>query len=108
MLSLSKHGIPFFSNLLMFIAVVCMAIFPGCIGKRATPDEVLKNYELLKADFDEDAPGEFIEKLKIFRDRYAKFHISTTASQEISRLQALVKGRFHFARELAREGARLA
>ncbi|MBI4529201.1 MAG: hypothetical protein HY695_35835 [Deltaproteobacteria bacterium] len=60
--------------------------------------------EQLRSNLDEDASGEAIAKLEKFRDRYSRFHVSTIVSQEIAKLRAQVKGRFHVARELAREG----
>ncbi|MEW6685429.1 MAG: hypothetical protein AB1393_04400 [Candidatus Edwardsbacteria bacterium] len=50
----------------ILVIIMCILVFPSCFKKKTAPEEVLKSYEQLKSELDEDTLGESIEKLEAF------------------------------------------
>jgi len=90
------------AGLLVALATLAVA---GCAAKRETPPEVARAYEELLARADADAPGALVAGLERFRRDNARYRISATVSDEIKRVRRTAEGRYHLARDLAREGA---
>lgn len=88
----------------ILIVVGCGLAVSGCMATKATPKEVTEQYAQLKSGLDEDALGASIEKLEAFRREHAAYDIATSVAKDIAALRAGEEGRFHKARELAREG----
>jgi len=84
--------------------VIAFTVISSCGEKLPTPPEVEDAYLRLKSDLDDDTPGQSIDRLEAFRNDYGDYLIGVTAKEEIERLRGQVEGRYHLARELAREG----
>ena len=88
---------------LSFLVVVSATVM-GCSGPLSTPPEVDAEYRALLETVDEDLPGASVARLTNFMARYGEFDIVTEVERELDRLRLLADGRYHDARELAREG----
>jgi tetratricopeptide (TPR) repeat protein len=83
----------------------------GCAGERdsheavqRTPVEVKVEFFALLETLDEDQPGAAVEGLRAFLSEYKGYEIADTVRTEIERFHSYADGRYHEARELAREG----
>jgi hypothetical protein len=70
----------------------------------ASPPEVDAEFFALLESLDPDHPGACVNKLRAFLDLYYVYDIADTVLVEIERHRAAAAGRFHEARELARQG----
>lgn len=89
-------------RLVVLPAILCAALM-GC-SKEPTPPEVTAELEDLLEKADTERPGATVERLKDFRLIYQQYDVVDRVDDEIDRLRDLVKGRYHEAREIAREG----
>ncbi len=79
-------------------AIACSA------HKDPTPREVSSRYHALLDSLDADSPGASVSTLEAFAGEYAHYQIADSARLEMKRLRAESEGRYHEARELARDG----
>ena len=86
------------------VALVLSAPALGCSKSHPTPAEVDAEFRTLLATVDEQFPGESAARLTEFMNANRKYDIVTEVEREIARLHSLADGRYHEARELAREG----
>jgi predicted Zn-dependent protease len=76
----------------------------SCGEKKETPPEVEEIYKHLKSELDEDCIGESINRLEGFQKVNENYSISITVKEDVDQLRDQLEGRYHVARELAREG----
>ncbi|NNG16352.1 MAG: hypothetical protein HKM89_07720 [Gemmatimonadales bacterium] len=88
---------------LSFILVVSVAMV-GCSKSQPTPPEVDAEFRALLETMDEELPGASAARLSEFMKANSAYEIVTEVEGEIERLRSLADGRYHAARELAREG----
>lgn len=88
----------------LVLALLVSAVAVGCSRPEPTPPEVTAEYEALLEAVPAQPPGVSVARLKEFQERYQGFDIATPVEAEIDRIRALADGRYHEARELAREG----
>jgi hypothetical protein len=88
------------------IALVA-AVFAGagCAEEPApTPAEVATRYHALLDTLDVNSPGASVERLDAFLRENESYEIADSARLEMKRFRAATDGRYHEARELARDG----
>jgi hypothetical protein len=96
---------------LILIAVATFAV--GCSDAppepppevaQPTPPEVEEAFQVLKAEFDGDRPGASVQRLRVFLDENRDYDIADRVQAEVDGFRLLAEGRYHDARELARQG----
>jgi len=88
----------------IMVAIVLSAAVIGCSRTQPTPPEVDAEFRTLLETVDQEAPGAFLARLTEFRKKHSRYDIVTEVDSAIERLGAVADGRYHEARELAREG----
>lgn len=86
-------------------ALALAVLLLGCGGPKETPPEVEAEYRELLEGLDEELPGAAAARLQAFRERNDSYTVASEVDAEIERLRSQAAGRYHQARELAREGA---
>ena len=86
------------------VALVLSAAALGCSKSQPTPAEVDAEFRTLLAAVDEQLPGASVARLTTFMNANKQYEIVAEVEREIDRLRSLADGRYHEARELAREG----
>ena len=96
------------------LGLVSCTVLGGCGGGaegppetarlEVTPPEVAARYQALVDELDEGLPGAAVARLENFRERNSGFEVARLAEEEIGRFRSLANGRYHLARELARDG----
>lgn len=91
------------SPILVVIFLSATAI--GCSKEpEPTPAAIDGEFRTLLETLDPERPGASVTRLTDFMTQYAKYDIVPEIEAEIARLRAAADGRYHQARELAREG----
>jgi len=85
-------------------ATVLPAVVIGCSSSQSTPPEVDAEFRALLETAEQEPPGASIARLTEFRKKQSRYDIVTEVDGEIERLGSIADGRYHEARELAREG----
>ncbi len=88
----------------IFVILQIFCILAGGCGLQETPEPVLTEYYQLLDSLDEDRIGESINRLEAFEVSYRQYEITRLVKGRIEKLEDHIEGRFHFARDLAREG----
>ena len=88
----------------ILVAMVLSAAVIGCSRSQPTPPEVEAELRALLETVDQETPGASLARLTEFRKEYSRYDIVTEIDGEIDRLRSVADGRYHEARELAREG----
>jgi hypothetical protein len=86
------------------VSIVLSAAVLGCSKSQPTPTEVDTEFRALLETLDQERPGASVALLSDFMKRNSRYDIVSEVEREIDRLRSLVDGRYHAARELAREG----
>jgi len=82
------------------LAVAVMA----CSRPQPTPPQVDAEFEVLLEGVDLERPGASASRLTDFLETCRTYEISAEVEDEIDRLRSLADGRYHEARDLARDG----
>jgi len=88
------------------VGTICLlAAAHGCAQKKEpTPHFVSAEFHALLDSLDINSPGASTQSLESFLDLYHRYEIADSARLEMSRFQSAIDGRYHRARELARDG----
>ena len=86
------------------LATIMSAAVIGCSKPQPTPPEVTAEFEALLEGVDVERPGASVARLNAFMERNRQYDVVTRVEEEIVRLRYLADGRYHQAREIAREG----
>jgi hypothetical protein len=89
------------------VTLVALVLSPaalGCSKHEPAPPDLRVEYQALLGTLDDDLPGASASRLAEFMNANRKYDIVTEVETEIARLRSLADGRYHEARELAREG----
>ncbi len=86
------------------IAIVLSAAVIGCSKPQPTPAEVAAEYRTLLETLDSDQPGASVARLGNFMTENRGYDIVAEVESEIKRLRSAADGRYHAAREFARDG----
>jgi tetratricopeptide (TPR) repeat protein len=96
------------------VAVAVCGALVGCATKqdtpeptqtlRPTPPEIVAQYQSLLAGLDEDRPGSSVHSLQAFLEENGIYEIADTVRSDIDHYRTLAEGRYHEAREYARQG----
>jgi len=87
------------------ILACAVTLLCGCEKeKAATPRDVSANFHALLDSLDAESPGQSAELLEAFAREHASYQIADSARLEMKRLEVASEGRYHEARELARDG----
>jgi hypothetical protein len=99
------------SCLLVAVVVALCAALAGCARQQdaaettqLTPAELEAEFSGLLGTLDETRPGESVASLQAFLVRSRGYAIADTVRVEIERYRSAARGRYHEARELARQG----
>lgn len=90
-----------------FVGVVFVAMSlsgVGCAKEAPTPHDVAARFHALVDTLDVNSPGESVELLQTFLGEYESWEIADSVRLEMERFRAATDGRYHEARELARDG----
>jgi hypothetical protein len=86
-------------------APLALLLAAACAQQQSpTPDDVSARFHSLRDSLDADFPGEAIHSLEAFVDENARYQVADSARAETLRFRSMLDGRYHEARELAREG----
>ena len=85
-------------------SIVLSAAVLGCSKSQPTPAEVAAEFLALLETVDEERPGASVARLTEFMNANSRYEIVAEVESEIDRLRSLADGRYHEAREIAREG----
>lgn len=86
-------------------ASLALLLAPACAQRESpTPNDVSARFHSLRDSLDADAPGEAVHSLEAFVDENRRYQIADSARVEMLRFRSMLDGRYHEARELAREG----
>jgi hypothetical protein len=86
------------------VAFAVMVAASACSKPQPTPPEVAAEYQALLQGVDPGRPGASAARLAAFLETCRPYEIAPEVEAEIDRLRSLVDGRYHAARELARQG----
>jgi hypothetical protein len=87
------------------IAPVLLSIVLGCARDEApTPPAVTAHFSALRDSVANESPGTSVMRLKAFLRKNEGYTIADTVRAELDRYRSSVKGQYHEARELARQG----
>ena len=89
---------------LILVAIVLSAAVSGCSRSKPTSPEVDVAFRTLLETMGPERPGAAVARLIEFRETHSKYDIVTEADSLIDRFRSAAVGRYHQARELAREG----
>jgi len=101
------------SHILVVTVAALTAALIGCAGDESsetartvvpTPPAVREEFHALLETVDENRPGASVESLQAFLVANRYFMIADTVEYEIQYFRAAADGRYHVAREMAREG----
>ena len=88
-----------------FIIVAASFSGLGCAKKTApTPHEVATHFHALLDTLDANSPGAAVVRLEAFLRENENYEIADSVRLEVKRFREATDGRYHEARELAREG----
>jgi tetratricopeptide (TPR) repeat protein len=97
--------------LIIIAATASSATMVGCAAEKEAPETVQPTPLEVKVEFfalletlDDDRPGAAVEGLQTFLSENKSYEIADTVRNEIERFRSYADGRYHEARELAREG----
>jgi len=87
------------------MVVLVLGALPGCAGdKTPTPPTVTAHFHALLDSLDGAPPGAAVARLERFSRGHLDYDIGDSVQAEISHFRASATGRYHEARELARQG----
>jgi hypothetical protein len=86
------------------LVVLCAAVIACAQQKSPTPDDVSAHYHALLDSLHADWPGESTQRLEAFLNEYEKYAIADSVRLELALAKDATRGRYHYARELARDG----
>jgi hypothetical protein len=88
---------------LSFILIMS-AVIIGCSKPQPTPPNVDAEFRALLETMDEEFPGASAARLTEFMKANSNYEIVTEVEREIERFRSFADGRYHAARQLARDG----
>ena len=83
---------------------LALAAAIGCSQQSPTPDDVSARYHTMLDTLDTDAPGASIVRLESFLGDNKNYEIADSVQNQIVIRRGQMQGRYHEARELARDG----
>lgn len=87
------------------VVVLLLSVVISCAKEKApTPPTVAARYYALLDSLEDDPPEASVARLETFRREYDGYQIADTVRAELDRYRAAATGRYHEARELARQG----
>ena len=88
----------------ILVGIILSATVIGCSRSQPTPPEVDAEFRALLGTVEREPPGASVARLTEFRNKHSRYHIVTEVDSAIERLRSVADGRYHEARELARQG----
>ena len=86
------------------VAALALVGILGCSEKSPTPQDVATRYHALVDSLDADEPGAAVQSLEGFLDQNKNYDIADSVEYQIAVHRGEMQGRYHEARELARDG----
>jgi len=94
---------PLINHYLLIVFILSAVL--GCAKEKApTPPAVVAEFHALLDSLADTAPEASAGRLEAFLDEYGNYSIADTVRTERDRVRAAAAGRYHVARELARQG----
>ena len=94
-----------FCSIRFLIVVLVLTALSGCAADKApTPPTVTAQFHALLDSLDGTPPGAAVARLESFSRAHLDYDIADSVQAEIAQFRAAATGRYHEARELARQG----